>query len=270
MNTFIELSNIRVLYALISKDLYVMRTKMKDICINGIVLTLCQTALFGIFFPQIGMPEKLVASIYLGTVTNLIFSLNNALAVRILFDVHRVHFIEYQMVLSINTMWLLASYILSMMIEIILSSIPSIVFGFLLLQSYIDLYAIRIIPFIGIYLLSLACLSTFFLSMCIRYPFTWYLDNIWPRRFLLLINCGCVFFPWFNVYNVSPTLGYLLLCNPVTYISEGLRAAALPHTQTLPLWICAAVLLSLMPFLILLLYKSAQKQLDPVFEQGKL
>jgi ABC-2 type transport system permease protein len=52
---------------------------------------------------------------------------------------------------------------------------------------------------------------------------------------------GCVYYPWFLLHHVR-WLQYLVLINPIVYMSEGLRAALTPEIPHMPVW---AVLLAL-------------------------
>ena len=51
----------------------------------------------------------------------------------------------------------------------------------------------------------------------------WFRINIWQRLLTPLNLTGCVLFPWSRLYDFSPLLGRIALCNPMTYFCEGLR-----------------------------------------------
>ncbi len=56
---------------------------------------------------------------------------------------------------------------------------------------------------------------------------------------------GCVYYPWALLYHVR-WLQYLVLLNPIVYMSEGLRAALTPALPHMPSWlIVGALILSL-------------------------
>lgn len=57
---------------------------------------------------------------------------------------------------------------------------------------------------------------------------------------------GCVYYPWALLYHVR-WLQYLVLLNPIVYMSEGLRAALTPALPHMPSWlVLAALTLSLL------------------------
>jgi ABC-2 type transport system permease protein len=70
-----------------------------------------------------------------------------------------------------------------------------------------------------------------------------------PRKLSLLFTVmmvpitmlGCVYYPWASLHRVG-WLQWLVLVNPLVYVSEGLRAAFVPQVPHLPVWAFATVL----------------------------
>jgi ABC-2 type transport system permease protein len=52
---------------------------------------------------------------------------------------------------------------------------------------------------------------------------------------------GCVYYPWALLYHVR-WLQYLVLLNPIVYMSEGLRAALTPSLPHMPIWLIVGAL----------------------------
>ena len=52
---------------------------------------------------------------------------------------------------------------------------------------------------------------------------------------------GCVYYPWALLYHVR-WLQYLVLLNPIVYMSEGLRAALTPSLPHMPIWLIIGAL----------------------------
>jgi ABC-2 type transport system permease protein len=52
---------------------------------------------------------------------------------------------------------------------------------------------------------------------------------------------GCVYYPWAMLHRI-PWLQYLVLLNPLVYMSEGLRAVLTPSLPHMPLWAVLAAL----------------------------
>jgi len=72
----------------------------------------------------------------------------------------------------------------------------------------------------------------------------------------LLLFTGCVQYPW-STLSVLPWFQILTLINPITYASEGLRAAMVPsiHSHTLPTiavsWVVLALCISIVVFFLI-------------------
>jgi len=74
------------------------------------------------------------------------------------------------------------------------------------------------------------------------------MDSVWMRLIYPLWFLGCFQFSWKALREVSPVLAYIDLINPITYISEGTRAAILGQQGSLNFWWCV---LALIVFIVL-------------------
>jgi ABC-2 type transport system permease protein len=52
---------------------------------------------------------------------------------------------------------------------------------------------------------------------------------------------GCVYYPWSAMHQIR-WLQYLVLVNPMVYMSEGLRAVLTPGVPHMPMWAILTVL----------------------------
>jgi len=69
------------------------------------------------------------------------------------------------------------------------------------------------------------------------------LDSVWMRVIYPLWFLGCFQFSWQSLYKVAPVFAYIDLLNPITYVSEGTRAAVLGQQGSLNFWTCVAALI---------------------------
>jgi ABC-2 type transport system permease protein len=69
------------------------------------------------------------------------------------------------------------------------------------------------------------------------------MGSVWMRIVYPLWFMGGFQFTWYSLKAVFPACAYLILLNPITYIMEGLRAAALGQAGYLPFWVCLQVVL---------------------------
>lgn len=77
--------------------------------------------------------------------------------------------------------------------------------------------------------------------------------------FVPMIMFGCAYYPWSGL-DAVPVLKYLVLLNPLTYVSEGLRAALTPGVRHMPLAAIVAALLGLLALFVWLGLRSFRKR----------
>jgi ABC-2 type transport system permease protein len=87
-------------------------------------------------------------------------------------------------------------------------------------------------------------------------------DILWVRIMFPLWFLGGFQFSWNSVHLTAPILSYLLLLNPITYMSEGVRAALLGQNGSINFWICCVVLLMMFIGVAFWSYKALKKRLD--------
>jgi ABC-2 type transport system permease protein len=196
--------------------------------------------------------------------TQIVFSSAYGIAFAYVTDLHRNRFINYQLTLPMPKTFLFGEFIFIFMIEIFFISLPLIIAGSLFLGPLFPLHHANWFLIIAMYLLSLLFFSLLFIYLAFNTEYTWFLDNVWARRLTPLFLLGCSFFTWKKLYAFNKTLGTLFLCNPLTYIHEGLRGAFLGQENFLPFWICFGMTLISCTLLVLLLSYAIKKRLDPV------
>ena len=68
------------------------------------------------------------------------------------------------------------------------------------------------------------------------------LNSLWRRYIAPMWLLGGYTYAWSSMYNLSPTFAYISLVNPMIYVTEGMRAAALGPEGYLPFWLCLPML----------------------------
>lgn len=257
-------SHFRIFCVLLSRDIKWMQQNFSKTLIDCLAPLATQIITFGYLFPLFGMIASRIGAVYLGSILNLFIQLGYALVLKIAFDLTSNRFIDYHLTLPLPKRWLFASYIVSHMIETAIVTIPLIFGGVLFLQQYIPFSHIDFFGFSCILIAMLAFLSTFFLMLGYSLLLPWILNNIWPRILvpLWLFSAGLV--PWKVVYAWWPSLGYVMLLSPITYIAEGLRSTLLGGTAYLPWQWCCLPLIGWTVLDILFLQNRIKKRLDPV------
>ncbi len=106
--------------------------------------------------------------------------------------------------------------------------------------------------------------------VCYHYLASVVLNNVhqispfWVRITMPLQMLGGMFTPWAIMYAVSPYLGYLALCTPFIYVTEGLRAALLGGSYFLNYTLCMITLTIICFILICVGLHRFKKQIDCV------
>jgi ABC-2 type transport system permease protein len=137
-------------------------------------------------------------------------------------------------------------------------------FGIILLGNRFSIANANWPCFMLMYLLTLMFFSTAYLLISFSTPFRSFMDNFWPLVGSPLMCSGSIFFTWKKLYAFSPTLGTFLLLNPITFITEGLRAALLGGPDYIALWICMSIITLWIVIMFSALSVSLNKRLDPV------
>ena len=67
------------------------------------------------------------------------------------------------------------------------------------------------------------------------------LNSLWLRYIAPMWMFGGYVYSWQQAYSMSHVVGYISLVNPMIYVMEGMRAAALGNANYLPFWVCIIV-----------------------------
>jgi ABC-2 type transport system permease protein len=254
----------KTFYALLSRDLFILKRELPTLLINGAILVVIEVLLFGYLLPIMGMPAELASSIYLGCIvfTLLIFGYGFGLTYSL--DASSHNYISYQLTLPLPKQLLFTEYVIFFIIQGIALSLPLVTLGVLLLGDRFVRYETHWFAFIPFYLIMLLFLALFFLSFALTTSFEWYTKNIWARAISPLTTLGALFYVWKPLYKFNAFLGTLILFNPLTYVSEGLRATLLGSTHFLAMIPCFGMTGLSCVVLGMLLIKGIKYRLDPV------
>lgn len=262
MNT--TMHHARIFISLLARDMFILRTRLFGLAIDSIIFLVLYVLMFGKFFPLLGMPQQLIGPIFIGASTNLtlpFFGFTHAL--KISSDLKFSRFIDYHLTLPLPKKWLFSLYVVSFVIETGIISLPLLLIGSWMLTDVVMLSHTWAL-FIIMYLCALIFFGAFFTWIAFHYDFDWFRKNIWPRRLSPLLNLGSNFVPWAGIHTLFPTLSFLFLLNPFTYVMEGIRSTFLKGYPFLPAFICIPATIFFSIMLSFLLAYSIKKRLDPV------
>lgn len=254
--------NWSIFITLIQRDWKQLKSELISTLFNGSILITLFVVLFGYMLPQLGLSSEKIAPLYLGSALLMLLRLGFGIAAAHSFDLAHNQFINYQITLPVPKRWLFASYVMHFILKGTLIGLPVIVMGILILNNYFSIAHIHGGAFIIMWILSLTLYA--FLALCLAFgtSTTWFLDNAWPRCLSPLVCLSCVFFTWYSIHTIAPFLSKVILCSPLTYSVEGIRATLVPVGQFIAAPICFGVLLLWNIFLAYLLSYSLKQYRD--------
>lgn len=137
-----------------------------------------------------------------------------------------------------------------------LFTLPLFLFGKILLFNRFDLLDISYWRLVLIFLTSNLFYGFFALWLTGIIRGSGEITSIFLRFINPLFMFGAYFFTWQNAYALDHLIGYAILINPMVYVMEGIRSAALGNAGYIPFWITP---LALWGFILLLGYLGIQK-----------
>lgn len=170
--------------------------------------------------------------------------------------------IAYYLTLPTHTVTVLVSNILYNTIVGSVMGISLLPLAKLILWNQLDLFAITWVKFLFfVVLINLVCsVLTLFISAFI--PSMDKFDILWTRIMFPLWFLGGFQFSWNSIHSMSPKLAYVMLFNPVIYMTEGIRSTMLGQSGSINFWICCFALLIVLVFGAYWSFKALKKRLD--------
>ncbi len=261
MNNFKD--DLSIFTALLQRDLKVTIRDLKGVLFDSIITATLFVVLFGYLLPALGMSEKFSVPLFIGSNFLLVLSLSYNRTIRIKSDLEFVGFIDYYFTLPISKKWLIAEYILSFAIDIIIQVLPSLIMGLIVLARFLE-FNINVFALIGIFFASSLFFSIFFLLVGFGTTWHWFINNTWERILAPMMHTGGVYFVWKKLKAFSYFLSCIALLNPLTFIIEGLRSALLGGTEFISATLCTLILFLWVIGLLIPLWKAIHKKMDLV------
>lgn len=263
----VSLNSLRILKALIMRDIYVLRHSIINKIIDACIRLPIEVLNFGYFFPLLGMPKNLIAPLYLGmgfTLFLIFTGYSFSTTIMRLITPGNPTILEYELTLPISKAFIFGKYILSYILEACIVNLPLISIGIWILRDNFTALEGSWFIFYSTLLCTLVFSGLFFMLLPLHYTQAYFWHNIWPRRLSWLLNFGALFYTWKAAYGLNKYLALAMLLNPFTYIAEGLRSALLGGPDYIPLYVCLLVLSVYSVCCIIALNISIKKRLDPV------
>jgi len=236
-------NQLSIVCALLRRDYYVLSQRYKEDIINVLIMVAGINIIFGFLGPLIGLKAHYVADSFLGTIISSFSFIGFTRALDDISDRCFMHTIDFRRTLPLSAWYFFGAHIISYVMHYIAISVPLLIVGKLILSSQFSLlFTIHWSYFIFIYLGAMFMMAIFFVCLAFTASFEWFRLNIWQRVLTPLHQFGCLFYAWNKAHSFSPKISYFLLCNPITYCSEGLRTSLMYGQGYLPPLICLMVL----------------------------
>lgn len=262
------LYSFRLLMQLLARDFYTFgRKRLAGFGINYLLIyPILGIVTFGYIQPGVYFgPGHTTTSIILlvGTFGINMLSLCYTLMASFVFDLEHDRFIDYE--ICIAPAWvLLLKMILFPALIASLICIPYFPFAYILLPSYFEKLECNwfALTFV-IIAASLYCASYIMMGLCIIKKAT-SIRQFWLRFNWPFVVLGGLWIPWHLLSRHYPTLGYLALADPFTYLTEGVRSALIGSDQFISYKICTFALLGFFCMFTLVSVYFFKKKLDHV------
>lgn len=183
-------------------------------------------------------------------------------AIALTSDIEGNRAISYYLTLPTTAATVLFSYVCYYAIVTTFMSITLLPLAKIILWNQLSLTTIAWPKFLFFLMLINSVCATSTLLFSALVPSMDKFDMIFTRFIFPLWFLGGFQFSWASVHSTTPWLSYLMLLNPVTYTTEGMRAALIGQDKFLPFWICCVVLIAIWVGIGTWALKALKKRLD--------
>jgi len=231
-----------VLYQLLYRDYYIFRQHFLHRLKMASYWVLLSTFITKMFLPAMGLhnfgPFILISS---AISYGLFIGMQNAM--ELINDITNDQAILYELTLPISQWLIFFKIALSNMLQGFAISLSLVPLGLIILMDFHAFKDFSCIKFITIFICASIFYGSFSLILASFLKNLSQIDDVWLRILFPLWYLGCYQFPWQTLYEISPTLAYLDLLNPITFIMEGARFATTHANGPLPFSFCCIMIL---------------------------
>lgn len=227
-----DYKQIQTITSILMRDACVFKkhiiSRFIDACIwSGATIYVSQYIL-----PQFGISPAFGKFIMIGNIAAWgMFEVGTNVSI-LMSDIQGVNSLGYYLSLPVPTSWIFIRIGLIDAYKSFVSTLPLIPVGKLVLWNFISLSDISYGPLLLSYVLAHLFFGFLGLFLASIMPNLEYLTTIKLRIIFPMWFLGCYQFSWHMLYNANPTLAYINLLNPITYIMEGMRSTII-HDQPL-------------------------------------
>lgn len=231
-----------VFFQLIRKDLTVFKRSFGKKFVDTAILFITNVLAFGYFLQQEGAHKGYAAFFVVGAIASFGFiEIVGKVGIQ-LADMGGDRTISHTLVMPIRSRMVFYYMGISWALTSILMCIPLFPLGKLLVFTEWNLAAV------SWWRLAIMLVTA---NLFFGYFALWLtgilknmtdLNQLWLRYIAPMWMFGGYVYSWASAYALSPVVGYISLINPMMYVMEGMRAAALGQKGYLPFWMSLLML----------------------------
>ncbi len=234
----------RVFGAILLRDITVARRELPFFLLRTTLQPLLFVMIFGFVLPKMGMipreytatvlPGVLALSLTLSAVQSVClpmvqdFGVTNEIEDRLLAPAP-IELVAVEKIVAGTLQGVIAALVVLPLARVIMGPIPGLSFGNAGLLAVVTILSGAAFAAIGLFL------GTAIPPQHIGLMFSVILGP--------MIMFGCTYYPWAGL-KVVPAMKYVVLINPLVYVSEGMRAALTPSMPHMNTWVMLAALVA--------------------------
>ncbi|NGX46145.1 MAG: hypothetical protein K940chlam2_01329 [Chlamydiae bacterium] len=231
-----------VFWQLMQKDLIQFKHEYKDRLINTFMLFLTNVLVFSYFVPTMGTGMDYGAFIMIGAIASFgLFDIIGQVSALIA-DIEGDRAITFTLSFPMPSWMVFAQMGMRWATQSFLLVLILFPIGKLFLMNKFDLSAVHYGKLLLIFITANLFFGSFALWLGSMLKKMGDITHLFLRFINPLFMFGAYFYPWRDALKLSPIIGYATLINPMVYVMEGMRGAALGQKGYLPFWLCFGVL----------------------------
>ena len=249
------------------RDFYILKNRIPTYAINYCIIFPLITIIgfgyiqSGVFFKSPYVPESLILMIgsFVFTITSMCFSFISPF----IYDMEGNRFIDYQLTL-LPAPFLVVEMIVFAALFAFFTALPFFpLVRSIFPQLFIGLQSSWLALLLILFCMCIFIASYIMLAMCLIKS-SFQIRQFFVRVNLPLVILGGSWLPWYIMKQHFPPLAYIVLLNPFTYITEGIRASLFGNNSSIPWYLCLIALIAFSLSFTLASIHFFKRKLDPV------
>lgn len=256
------LSYSRIIYYLLLTELQLTKKTIKDRVINLFIWTSINLTLVTYIFPSFGIHANFISVTLAGVFSAAgLFEVYPS-AFELVSDLEHTHITNFYLILPFPSWMAFVHKIIFYMLNVIFVTLTVIPLGLAITYGHIALANIQLFKLAITMLTSsifFACITIWLVSrnQKVKKIRNLFMRFIFPAWFL-----GGFQFTWHTLYSINSWLSYIVLLNPVIYITENMRTSLLGDHTGLPFSLCVIVTYLFTVVFLCHAMRSLKKNLD--------